>query len=852
MPSYKVRAFLGFVLVLCTLTMACGGGKPVSYKNLVFPKANPPSAYVGVPYGYTFAATGGLTPYTWSISAGSLPAGLSLNASTGALSGTPTTAASYTFTVQCTDSQSPTNAVATENLTMKVTAVTKLSVTSFSLANAYLANPYNASLTAKGGVPPYTWTIDSGSLPAGLSLSSSGAITGTPTAVGMSTFTVKAADSETSPQTATAMLSVTVQTVQPLTITTTSLMNAVIGASYNAPLSASGGIPPYAWSVASGTLPLGLSLNPTGVISGTPTALGTSTFTLKVTDSELMPATQTVALSITVNNPAPLVITTTSLPNGSINVAYFQSLVATGGTPPYTWSLISGALPPGLSLDATSGTITGTPTQLGTSSFTVQVQDSAKAQQTASASLTLTISTVGDNLLNGNYAFSLNGFSNGSPIFMAGSLVSNGSGKITSGVFDITSSTGTAMDTLATTSQYNIGDNGVGTVTLDTVNHGTFTLNVSAPLSGGGIRFILENSKGNQTGTYGSGGFYKQNTTSFNVSNLAGLYIFGLSGVDSAGARFGRIGVQTIGAGGAISAGDSDVNDAGVLSDVTTASGTYGAIDATTGRGTAVFNDSNANTNYVVYMVSSNEVILLEAEPTLPATMTVGLVAKQALSNSGGSSLSGNTVLELTGVSGTAADVAIARPVFTTANSTNTFTATTDENDGGSITQTGYSGSFAIDATTGHVTFSGTAPLPVTMYMVTPDTAFVLGTESTVKFGTLEQQNVPAFGKDTITGSYLGASTLPALAAVTNEADLFTSDGNLNITAGSTYTSGPSGDTSNTALTGTYTAPDLNGRTVISLTGGETYIGYVLSSNEFALISGAATDTQPKVIVMQK
>ena len=136
-------------------------------------------------------------------------------------------------------------------------------------------------------------------------------------------------------------------------------------------------------------LPPGLSLSSDGQISGTPTLVGSYSFRIGVSDSE----TQAVA-DFTLNIDSPLAITTSSpLSPGIAAVPYSQSLTAVGGTSPYVnWSVISGALPPGLTLSPTSGVISGTPSTPGPYSFTVQVQDSATPQQTASQTFSLAIS----------------------------------------------------------------------------------------------------------------------------------------------------------------------------------------------------------------------------------------------------------------------------------------------------------------------------------------------------------------------------------------------------------------------------------------------------------------------------
>ena len=144
--------------------------------------------------------------------------------------------------------------------------------------------PYSQTLAATGGSPPYTWQLRSGNTPGGLTLDpSSGTISGTPTAAGSFTFQVKVSDS----QQASATGSFTIRiTPAALVITTSSLPAGTVGTAYTATtLAATGGTPPYTWSVASGALPSGLSLSSAGVVSGTPTASGTFSVTLKVTDS---------------------------------------------------------------------------------------------------------------------------------------------------------------------------------------------------------------------------------------------------------------------------------------------------------------------------------------------------------------------------------------------------------------------------------------------------------------------------------------------------------------------------------------------------------------------------------------
>jgi hypothetical protein len=303
----------------------------------------------------------------------------------------------------------------------------KLVISTVSLPYGTAGAAYNTSIAASGGTTPYTYNATG--LPNGLSINhTTGAITGTPavSAEGTSPVTATVTDStQPTAQSASANLSVTIAAPPPskLVITTASLPSGTAGVAYSASIAASGGTAPYTYNATG--LPSGLSINhTTGAITGTPaaSAQGTSPVTATVTDSTLPTAqSASVNLSVTIAAapppppPSKLVITTVSLPSGTAGVAYSASITASGGTTPYTYNAIG--LPNGLSINHTTGAITGTPavSAEGTSPVTATVTDSTlPTAQSASVNLSVTIAapTAGSacsNISLGDNA-SLNGF----------------------------------------------------------------------------------------------------------------------------------------------------------------------------------------------------------------------------------------------------------------------------------------------------------------------------------------------------------------------------------------------------------------------------------------------------------
>lgn len=361
-----------------------------------------PNGVSGVAYSQTISASGGTAPYSFSVNAGSLPAGLSLSPS-GLLTGTPTLNGPYTFQVRVSDAI---GGVATATFSINITGVAPLTITTTELPSAQIGQSYSAQLAVTGGVAPYQLSLIGGTLPPGLTLLSGGGITGTPTQLGNFSFIVRVVDNFGSASNASLAI---VVNATGLTISTSTLPVAVLGQFYQTQLTAVGGTGTYTWAVAGGNLPLGITLSAGGLLSGLPTNGGSFEVLFRVTDSAGL--TTTRALTVAVGSNI-LGFLTTSLPQAYIGQVYSAQLLVGGGASPYTFTVLSGTLPTGLSLSAFSGQITGTPVASSFGSITFRVTDAtgATAQVTLALSvgqstLQFTTATLANASLNQAYSF---------------------------------------------------------------------------------------------------------------------------------------------------------------------------------------------------------------------------------------------------------------------------------------------------------------------------------------------------------------------------------------------------------------------------------------------------------------
>jgi Putative Ig domain len=362
----------------------------------VLPRISPdmvPAAVAGTAYSRQFTASDGVAPYVFSLTSGSLPNGVTLTGG-GLLAGMPTEAGTFSFTVTVTDGRTLTSN-ATYTLVSNAPVITVVPAT---LGDAQAGAAYSQQLSATGGTAPHVYSLESGELPEGLTLTAAGLISGTPTAPGSKTFAVKATDSLGFGGTTSYTLPVA---PAPLVVGPQALPAPVAGAAYLGQLSATGGLGPFTFAVTEGVLPTGLTLaGDTGAISGTPTAVGSFAFTVTATDTATLNDTPVVtsAKDYTLVVPGSTLSLTGTLPDAQAGKAYTGTLAATGGTGPYTFALqpsggggfslpmAASGLPQGLSLSS-DGVLSGTPAASGDFAIEVVLKDAFGATSTVSAAL---------------------------------------------------------------------------------------------------------------------------------------------------------------------------------------------------------------------------------------------------------------------------------------------------------------------------------------------------------------------------------------------------------------------------------------------------------------------------------
>jgi large repetitive protein len=384
-------------LTSAVLFLGCGGGAstfnppPPPPVALAITTTILPKAVTGTAYSTKLQATGGTPPYTWALAlfpgqtaASVLPAGLAF-ASDGTISGTAAPGCYISWAPQITVQDS---AGQIAGVGLELDCVAPLTFSSNLLPDGNIAIPYSALFSIQGGYPPIQFALTSGSLPPGVTLDKTQALQGTPSAPGKYTFTIQASDTKTPTLTASQSFNLTIQ--NNLVFTGNNLPQGIVNFSYSQPVPVAGGTLPYHFSILpQSVLPAGLSLDGnSGLISGTPSATGYSTFWVQVVDSSPQPATISQYLTLAIN--LPVAISTTNLPDSALGSGYSANLSVINGVPPYTATLTSGALPDGLSI--TGLNVTGSSAKDGLFKFTVKVSDAYSPPSTATKDYQIRIS----------------------------------------------------------------------------------------------------------------------------------------------------------------------------------------------------------------------------------------------------------------------------------------------------------------------------------------------------------------------------------------------------------------------------------------------------------------------------
>jgi hypothetical protein len=291
------------------------------------------------------------------------------------ISGNPQAAGVFSFTVQANDSASSS---AQKAFSISIQAMTPPSIQGPASLAAVRDELFSYGFGVSGGRAPFVWSITSGGLPPGLNLNpADGEVSGFPAANGSWNFKLRVTDANAAKDEKAFTITVA---VRPLVIADATIPESKVGQPFNLQLIASGGIPPYRWRLLEGSMPPGITFNQdTAWISGSPTQEGTVTFTMFIADA--VATTSSKTLSITVRG-GPLKFVTDMLETAGRLLQYNQPLAIGGGEAPYRWSLMTGDLPDGLTLDSATGILSGTPAKNGLSVFSVKVTDKLSASVT--------------------------------------------------------------------------------------------------------------------------------------------------------------------------------------------------------------------------------------------------------------------------------------------------------------------------------------------------------------------------------------------------------------------------------------------------------------------------------------
>jgi Putative Ig domain len=948
-----------FALAGAALLGGCGGGSSTTITIEIIPPATGVSVDVGATQALNFTAALGddttSAGVTWKLSGTSCSGsgcGTLSNQDKLSVSYTPPTAlpssAALSVTLTAT-SAAQTSVTQTATITVEPLPTFTTTgcnppipagvMTTCGLPGASNGRAYNQPIQMTGGVGPYTFTVTS-SDPSPLSAvclnltvaqtsNTSTAIAGKPCNGGADptavSFTVQVTDSGGALP-ITQAYAMNIAPAPPLSITTPSLPAADLNTAYSQSVNVSGGVTPITWKIASGGLPPGLALDPgKGTITGIP-APGSDTgqsnppcapavpgnycFSVQVTDSAVIVnspppgnhnQTQTRAYEITVQKPSALSITTPAGPltAGTTAAGYSASIQATGGVPSYSWSVIEGQLPPGLSLNGSNGNITGVPTVASANPyvFTVQVTDAEVAPQTQTAQFSIGISAGQDNnsLLHGSYSFIFRGFDSKGSVAIIGTLTSDSNGSVT-GAEVINRVSGVAPANVSGT--YTIDSNGTtggtsgdgrGTMELtSTVGQQSTTYEYQLALqSDGSVQFIEDQAyptspaptNPDTFATHGEGVMKPVIGAGFSASSFGGNYAFEFTGEDTNNKPDAMAGsVHADGTSGTLTSGRCDFNDAGSYGSQSIS----GNFSFGSSFGTAQFTFENPDPtigqqvlNFEYVFVSNSDLYFIEIDSTGTANtpslyrMSGEMILQQPNAVFGPNALSGEVVATGSGVDSNGDAVVSAGLLSSTVCDGNTQNALSwDQNDGGTISPLTLPESCTVNPTNGRVAFSWVQAAPpapavtpafATAYLVAPGEGFLIGNDATATTGLLEQQTAVApFGNSSVSGAYALGAPLIGEPGVDNLVGEMIADGAGGLTgtvdeADATGTS----QTLDQPMAATISAIGANGRGTMTTTTNpvptgypKNWIFYIVSAGQIRAIPADTTNQHPQLIFL--
>jgi hypothetical protein len=672
----------------------------------------------------------------------------------------------------------------------------------------------------------------------------------------------------------------TVKIEPPPMITTTSVPDATLNAAYTAPITATGGVPPLAWTLSSGTLPAGLTLGKSTTdtvnITGKATTAGASTFTVTVTDAAGASNTS-VQFQIVVSS---LAFTTTSpLPAGTVGTPYVGvEFAATGGTSPYTFSVANGSnLPPGFTLS--DGTLAGLPTTVGNYSFGISVTDSGNPAAVITNSFTLVVNPVQDlTLLTGSYAFSFSGYNASGFVAAAGSFIADGNGTITPGEADITTQQGNTLHKNIT-GTYTAGQDGRGTITFTSIT-GSPTFAFAIDTGGSGHGRLIEFDAAPIV-TRGSGRLESQSVSTCVVSGTgtntyAGTFAFGGAGSASTLATGGAGPVAFAGTftaippsspatQGSLGSGEMDSNAPNNVqfgSSGNTVSGVYQSGPDSTHCTMGLSTFGLANLEYDVYPVSFDEAFLIETDNNsqISPYVTIADMKQQFGQPFNTGSMNGAMAGGVSGqvLAGSYVPYVSVMQVVPAGAS---FEFALTDNEAGLVSNLApqnvtYTADQFGRVDTGGLTVNGVFE-PI-FYLVSDNEAFVVSMLNGGPIsGHLDPQTPSSFTLASINGTLVEGTSAPAVSASQNFSGFLTFNGSVTPATinGVQDVSTTSANTSAEAVTGTYVLSPTgatDGSGTVTLTSPAAFTGafYIVSPTKMVMITTTHGDANPVLVII--